>query len=89
MAWEPARKRYFVTTGIVPFQILGNPGPGYSGGQANRRPWSSLRREDLPSGFSYLVDKTRVPGKTGARARGVTFGFAAVLVFLRFLAALL
>jgi hydrophobe/amphiphile efflux-1 (HAE1) family protein len=67
-------------------QILGAPAKGYSTGQASDA-MERISDAGLPPGFGYEWTGTTLQEKQARGHEGVTFGFAAVLVFL-FLAAL-
>jgi hydrophobe/amphiphile efflux-1 (HAE1) family protein len=67
-------------------QILGNPAPGYSTGQATAA-MEEVAAQALPPGFGYEWTGTTYQEKAAQGSELAIFGFAAVLVFL-FLAAL-
>jgi len=67
-------------------QILGNPAPGYSTGQATAA-MEQVAAQALPPGFGYEWTGTTYQEKAAQGSELAIFGFAAVLVFL-FLAAL-
>ncbi len=67
-------------------QLIGNPAPGYSTGQASAA-MEKVAEEVLPPGFGYEWTGTTYQEKQAQGNEGAIFGFAAVLVFL-FLAAL-
>jgi multidrug efflux pump subunit AcrB len=67
-------------------QLLGNPAPGYSSGQASAA-MEEVANTSLPQGFGYEWTGTTYQEKQAQGNETAIFGFAAVLVFL-FLAAL-
>jgi hydrophobe/amphiphile efflux-1 (HAE1) family protein len=62
-------------------QVLGGPAPGYSSGQASDL-MENLAASVLPAGYAYEWTGTTFQEKEAQGHEGVTFGFAAVLVFL-------
>jgi multidrug efflux pump len=62
-------------------QVLGGPAPGYSSGQASDL-METLAASVLPAGYGYEWTGTTFQEKEAQGHEGVTFGFAAVLVFL-------